>query len=564
MPRIKNKLQRQIERYLLIESIEPVVQRILLNLENSQDDKSEFLSLINGLSPFLKSVEETYSQYEDKSKMALRNLEISSRELNEVNSKLESLNQSIEAMLESLGPALLFFDKEGVCSNIFSKSCLDILKVDPGGRYIWDVLNTPQREANNFRTLLSFAFDNNSAMSFSDVFGFAPKSCENETGNSLLIDYRPIKGIDQKIKAVLVIVTDNTKQREIEKILANKEKHAEKLMRLFQRRAQYFQILEEIDSYFTDLTLKLSDKKYSMKDLRADVHTIKGLASSFYMDEISNIFQRIEDSLNYEDSDRHKLLEKFPLWQHDLSHVVIKEKSFAAELFGEDLTLSSSSFSLKDEELRQLKGLLLQYKDAVPSSLRVFLEDNLLKTSIFSALENLNFYLKESASRLNKKVAPVVIGGDNVRVTMPLYEEFFKSLIHMARNIMDHGIENPEMRIKLGKPEEGHVTLAVKSFERDHNPWIKIIVSDDGRGLDPQFILQKISTSLGDKNLNDREILQKIFDSGFSSRNTVTNISGRGIGLSAVKNEVELMNGSIRVDSAIGYGAAFTIELPVL
>ena len=147
---------------------------------------------------------------------------------------------------------------------------------------------------------------------------------------------------------------------------------------------------------------------------------------------------------------------------------------------------------------------------------------------------------------------------------MNIYSQFFSTLIHIIRNSLDHGIEEKELREVLGKKKSGLIEISCKK-EKDQN--IIINLSDDGKGIEPESIRSRL-LELGKfqdtevEKLSDEEVLQKIFLPGFSTKKEVGSISGLGVGLNAVKDEVLKLKGEIVVESVVGKGTKFIIKLP--
>jgi len=133
-----------------------------------------------------------------------------------------------------------------------------------------------------------------------------------------------------------------------------------------------------------------------------------------------------------------------------------------------------------------------------------------------------------------------------------------------VRNAIDHGIEKPEERRALGKPEKSRVSLSAHQAG-DH---IVIEISDDGRGMRPDVLRRKaVEKGLIDADaasgLDDRQALQLVFLAGFSTKEQVSSVSGRGVGMDVVKNNIQKLNGRISIDSTPGAGTTFSIALPL-
>jgi len=134
--------------------------------------------------------------------------------------------------------------------------------------------------------------------------------------------------------------------------------------------------------------------------------------------------------------------------------------------------------------------------------------------------------------------------------------------MHMIRNAVDHGIESPDLRTEQGKPAQGTIKLQASH----QGGGIVIRISDDGKGMDPEHIrhkaIEKRLISVDDV-LSTVEIFDLIFQPGFSTAETITDISGRGVGMDVVRGHISRLRGRIEVASTLGQGSEFTIRLPL-
>jgi len=167
----------------------------------------------------------------------------------------------------------------------------------------------------------------------------------------------------------------------------------------------------------------------------------------------------------------------------------------------------------------------------------------------------------DMSKNLNKKVELVLLG-ETTELDKTVMERIGDPLVHLVRNSLDHGLELPEKRLELGKDETGKITL--NAFHQGGNIIIQII--DDGAGLNKERILSKaIENGLvtGNEHLTDEQINDLIFLPGFSTAESVTDISGRGVGMDVVRRNIQELNGSVEVESTEGEGSIFTIRLPL-
>ena len=169
--------------------------------------------------------------------------------------------------------------------------------------------------------------------------------------------------------------------------------------------------------------------------------------------------------------------------------------------------------------------------------------------------------VREIAAMTGKEVR-LIMDGENTEVDKTVIERLSDPLTHMIRNAIDHGLEAPEDRVAAGKPREGVVRLA--ALHRSGR--IVIEISDDGRGINRSRVKQ-IAVDKGliapEANLSDEEIDNLIFMAGFSTAATVSDISGRGVGMDVVRRSIQSLGGRINISSRPGQGSTFTLSLPL-
>ena len=171
--------------------------------------------------------------------------------------------------------------------------------------------------------------------------------------------------------------------------------------------------------------------------------------------------------------------------------------------------------------------------------------------------------LRDLAKASGKKIELQMVGEDT-EIDKSLIEELGDPLIHLIRNSADHGIEAPDVRIKNGKSETGTVTLRA----RHEGDSVFVEIEDDGKGIDPVIIRKKalergLLTQERADTISDEEAVDMIFLPGFSTAQTITDISGRGVGMDVVRSNVRRLNGRVSVKSMVGKGSIFTLKLPL-
>jgi len=178
--------------------------------------------------------------------------------------------------------------------------------------------------------------------------------------------------------------------------------------------------------------------------------------------------------------------------------------------------------------------------------------------SVFQRMPRL---VREVAAMTGKQVR-LVTEGEGTEVDKTVIERLSDPLTHMIRNAIDHGLETPEARIKAGKPAEGIIRLSAQH----RSGRVVIVVSDDGRGINRERVRTiAVERKLieADATLTDEEIDNLIFAPGFSTADTVSDISGRGVGMDVVKRSIQALGGRITILSRPGEGSTFTLSLPL-
>ncbi|MBQ7159253.1 MAG: response regulator [Treponema sp.] len=254
------------------------------------------------------------------------------------------------------------------------------------------------------------------------------------------------------------------------------------------------------------------------------------------LSRVNEIITAFDSMITREFHLKHQLEELQKYEEEKGSHELSKiRKQFESDIIG----LEASIFSVQEQvfDLRMLPiGIVLRP----------------LENTI--ALEAMNL----------KKKVKCVIPPTDIAIDKVILEELGDILMHLIRNALDHGIEPPAERKAAGKSEEGTVSITCVREAK----YIELRISDDGRGLNYDKIRAKANKLYPEraeeiKNMADKELSQFLFQSGFSTKDTVTELSGRGVGLDVVWANVEKIKGRIRIESEAGKGTSFILHFPL-
>ncbi len=240
----------------------------------------------------------------------------------------------------------------------------------------------------------------------------------------------------------------------------------------------------------------------------------------------------------------------------------------------EDLYMRAISLSAYKNAVKGEKDLkrLLQVFDRMMGEIEILRKNlhqltldisDLRLVPISRVFDSITRPIYEMATSMGKKVK-VNLKATDIRIDKRIIDALMDAFIHLIRNALDHGIEPPEERVKKGKPEYG--TLYLSAFERQGK--VVLQIEDDGRGIDPEEVARKaVEKGVIPENavsrMTKQEKTELIFIHGFSTRDKVDQISGRGVGMDVVKERVEELGGEVLVESTPGYGTRIELILPL-
>jgi len=250
--------------------------------------------------------------------------------------------------------------------------------------------------------------------------------------------------------------------------------------------------------------------------------------------------------------------------EDEFIRVPLKRINDLLNFFGEQVILQSKLGFLINGDIEKGKEDILK-TSATLDKITYDLQQTMLGLRMIplkSMFNRIGRVLRDTAQLVNKDVEFVKVGVDS-ELDKNIAESLIDPLTHMIRNAVDHGIEaTTEERVIAGKPERG--TIEMHAYRQGASFIIKII--DDGKGIDPEVIRTKAiekGVIRSDEKLSENEIFQLIFRNGFSTKDSASSVSGRGVGMDVVREMFNRLKGSCNIDSAVGKGTTFTVKLPL-
>lgn len=310
----------------------------------------------------------------------------------------------------------------------------------------------------------------------------------------------------------------------------------------------------------------------TIKTLRVDTKKLDTLISQTGELIINGI--KTQKHLSELDKFSSKLIEWNSLFKKTMNYIKYYDKK-GANKFEYNETINKQIYNLLEENQNNVNEMILDvnelYKQINEDDIKlnhIILEiENIVKSirvlplaTVFHMFPRM---VRDIAANNNKEVE-LLISGSETTVDKKIIEEIKMPLIHILRNSIDHGIESPEERIKNNKPRVGRIHLSAKYSEDK----IIIEVDDDGTGINLKKVKEKalqkgLLTQEEINSMSSEQLMNLIFWPGFSTGDTITEISGRGIGLDIVQTKIAQLNGKIKIYSLINQGAKVIIELPL-
>ncbi|MCW2276669.1 ATP-binding protein [Heliophilum fasciatum] len=485
---------------------------------------------------------------------------------------LHKQKETIKSLLDNAGQGFLLFGEDLIISPEYSKECVSLFGQEIGGLNFVDVLN--DYIANDQKQIL--------AVVLQSIFN-TQKELERKVYLSLLPEEIKIKNVflhcEYKLitqaekKMIMTIMTNVTEKKELEQKMEAEKNNLQLVLKALSNQSEMINSMEGLREFFTRSVYEILASPCPVTEklsvIFRTVHTFKGDFSQMYLRNTALHLHELEDRLA-------AMCESFDqISQRDIEHLIstIDYQSFLArdmetitDILGEDFFWQSQSFCVTAEQILDIERRVQEAFSAEQQDQLLPLIKRLRCKNLKQIVASYDEYVQNLAIRLDKILQPLVITGDDIFIEQGAYKDFCKSLNHIFRNIVDHGIEDSHTRLAAGKPESGTVAIEIRSAP---NNFLTMRIHDDGHGIDPALIRAKALNKgvISEKEaacLSDQEVIALIFRDRFSTKDNISIISGRGVGLSAVQREVELLGGSIHVESKVGQGTTLIICLPVI
>ena len=480
--------------------------------------------------------------------------------LDEIQRKDDNMN----SLLAGIPDAVFFFDKDGHLSKEKSRSTENIFPFLHHCSNIFEFFNlTTGLDLQTAKESIDLFWDKTHNLDFETIADMLPKivKVKISEGNTLIIHikYRKEITINKELTRIIVVATDKT----IEELHAFENKvQTERVKRISNVGSSiqdYLAAENDSRSLFIDVQriLKLGEEPSpdEFTILKRNLHSLKGMLATFHFTDLSKAIHDLESNLDFVFVDNDSITSTLQQVQNLTLDFEEKHKEleniFALDQEKHWVKIGKSKFEnlkiLSNELPLGIRTKILALEHQRPEIL----------------LKKFASYLANLSEQDGTKSIKLLVTPESDEIHPQVLLKLASSLGHIFRNSFDHGIETMEDRIKGGKSETGTITFNV---QKQDGTKINISIKDDGKGIQSERLVEKaIQSGLWTKEkaaiASDSDKIHLIFEAGLSIKDQVSETSGRGVGMDAVKAEIENLGGSITVQTKLNIGTEFIIFL---
>ncbi|MCK9337629.1 MAG: ABC transporter substrate-binding protein [Arcobacteraceae bacterium] len=486
------------------------------------------------------------------------------RKLSGLNKQIEQTSQKISILLDNAGQGFLTFDKSFKIDEQYSIECEKLLGNLIAKQDIADLLLHDTKTKVFFKNTINLAINEQNQIKRNSYISLLPQS--------IILNKKAIK-LEYKIldsEYVMMILTNITSQKKLEKKVKKEQETLKMTVAIVSDIHIFYDITKEYREFLYNIDSIIDTTKSPKQNLELlyrTIHTFKGSFSQLYMSDIVEFLHNIENTLSefaFDKNINNDTLKEF-LKKYDFALNYNTTMQTIKEILGEEFVNSHNFLKIELSDIESLQEkiskVLSSHSETTPECEEILCQvQGFSNQKLYDLLKPYGKFSYNLAGRMGKEIYDFDIEGNREFGISKELKPFVKSLIHVFRNAVDHGIEIPEIRAELGKDEIGFIGCAF-SFDDEY---LSISIKDDGKGIDKQKIISKLNTiGIDTTNMSEEEILKSIFVQNLSTKDEVSDISGRGVGMSAVKVELDTIGGTVEIDTKENEGTTIKFIIPL-
>ena len=463
---------------------------------------------------------------------------------------LAETNAFIKAMINSLSQGLLVFDRSQKIHRLNTKSCEALFARPVTNQSFLDLINDPDYQ--NTQNAIEMIFSNQ--LPFLDLAPLLPSFANLPNKNKKLhLDYFPMLDAQGIMIYIVVVITDQTREYAHQLAFEIEQTKVQMVIAILGDRQGYQQLQTDFDHFIQQTWHDIAANENLRQQRYRQAHTFKGRFLFFAIRAMGEQLHQLENLLlTNSPAPLGPALEQ-------LASCYQQHQQFVHNTLGAWWAENANTIPIPLPTFQQILAQLQKVNLPFARSLQQTVDS--IDLAVF--YHNSAQFLARLAQEHHKQLLPVMIQTDHILLAKTRFRPFLDSLIHLWRNLIDHGIESPDERLTQSKPSEGFIQLK-SSYTTNGD--IILTISDDGQGINPQTIRQRLAELAAPAEIlaeSDEQIIYHIFDANFSTRTEqeLNLTSGRGVGMAVIAEEIAKINGVITLHSKVGTGSTFIFRI---
>ena len=493
------------------------------------------------------------------------------RRQKELEGQVAERTAEIASLLHNSGEGFLSFGPSLTIDRQYSRACETFLGEIPAGKNAAALLfaENPRHVAfvtESVPTALGAADDHKRDL----ILSLLPKEVDRR-GRRLKLHYAIIEN-----GHLMVVLRDITTERRLTERVASEHRRLEMIVAAVTDSRDFFDTVSSyelfVNSELPEMIGSEGDPVSVLRDIYRSIHTFKGIFNQFSFERTPALLHQLEEQLDGLQrsgietvSDISALLDL-----EQLTNALNLDLTVIHQAMGEEFLSKGGHVTMPPLQAAQIKRLASLWRsgetfDPAEPEIKHLLDEieRVGSVSLKAELAAYDQTIAQVARRMEKEVAPLAVTcEEEIWLDPDHYGPFLRSLIHVFRNCVAHGIEVPDLRVEAGKDELGLISCCAEIAEGR----LLITISDDGGGIDIPALRRRVAQSgrIGIEKidrLSDQEAVNFIFLDNISTAAAADDWSGRGVGLAAVRQEVERLGGAVSVQTEQGHGTRFVFSL---
>jgi len=469
-----------------------------------------------------------------------------------------------QILAENLDEIYFLIDQNGIIQNRDNQASLDLFKCKTYQKKYHDILPIQNDDRLLLMDWYGLVFDQ--SRNFSDVSQLAPRHIITEDQKHLKIKYRPVYSDNhQEILWIICSIVDQTALQDLKNTRRDEQNYSKMIKLLLKNQEGFKNFIKETPALIDNLKVQLERDHPNIKRIMNDAHTLKGTAASYCFVSVSNALREFENlaeqyrppyALNTEASEL--LLSRLAKVENLFSTFVESN----LDIFSYTLSITSDGKFISQQTIMEFLHAL---ENSQPHNIK--LQQEYMKNFVLQNIsQEFSKYrsIAESIAEAQDKKIHFIVKHSEIAVYFPYYLDLYQSLIHVIRNSIDHGIETQQEREAAGKTQTAHITVSFTQTSANNMEYLTIEIADNGKGVKKAHLIALASELNLAPDLSDDDLLQLVFKHGLTTKRHESELSGKGIGLSIVKEKVENLGGKISFKSIENEGSTLTIVLPLV